>query len=260
MHFQSVNRDCIVEFPIQRASEKPQEPPLLPGPRNTAPASETAAPDLAELAAMRSKVEALRVRLEEAKEGHGQSALALAVQLRRLRQRHNIHPNLLPLPLGPPIEARSIKIEGYAATADVDADRSRFLPTCWPRLDASKIKLLMSHDEAREAGTVDSIEVDALGRVLITATVSDPFAMRMPAMSISASVDKFTIREPDSRGFVGEIERVTAVNEISLTSTPQNRAAVVLERSIPTAVDLSYEEMIDRIKRMQKMVQEMMAA
>ena len=112
----------------------------------------------------------------------------------------------------------------------------------------------MSHDFNREAGVIDEISVDALGRVVVVATVSDRMAMRLPALSISASIDKFTVRGSERPDFVGEIEAVTDVNEISLTSTPSNRNCLVLERWEPDPIALSYEAVIDRVKRMQQLV------
>jgi hypothetical protein len=253
----SSSPDCRVELPgLQRVQDAQVSPvgPSMPS------EPETPVPDLAALAAIRSEVEALQVRLEQARDGIGSGGLALSTQLKRLRQRHNVHASPLPLPLGPPCEAKALRIRGYAATPDVDADRSRFLPTCWPALDASRIKLLVSHDFDREVGHLDSIEVDALGRVVVVATVTDVFAMGLPALSISASIERFTIHNPDRSGFVGEIERVSEVNEISLTTTPSNRNCLVFERWIPSPVDLSYEAMIAQAKRMQKLALQLRAA
>ena len=149
--------------------------------------------------------------------------------------------------LADPIDAKSIRIRAIAATADIDADRSRFLAQCWPRLDPTKIKLLMNHDPERVAGHINAIEVDALGRVVVTCTVTDPYAMRLPAMSISARIGGFVIRHSDSPTlFAGEITAVTEVNECSLTSTPSNRRCLVLERTIPSPADLRHQEMLDR--------------
>ena len=181
---------------------------------------------------------ALARRLEDAKRGIGGGGLALDARLRQVRLRYNIHPNPSPLPLAEPIDAQSIKIRGYAATADVDLDRGRFRPDCWPVLDPSRIKLLMNHDPTKEVGRIDEVTVDARGRVTIVATVTDPLAMRQPALSISASVGKFTIERPDSATFVGEVEQVTDINETSLTRTPSNPRAVVLERWVPSPVEL----------------------
>ena len=224
---------------------------------------EAALAELAQISAMSAEaaveIERLTHGLEDARRGVGSGGLALGVQLRKLREAHHVRANLLPLPLADPIEAKCVRIRGYAATADTDADRSRFSPASWPALDPGNIKLLMSHDPDREVGTIDEIAVDALGRVLITATVTDPFAMRLPALSISASVEKFTIRDPDRPSFVGEIERVGDVNEISLTSTPSNRQCLVFERHVLSPYELSSQELIDRVRRMQKLAAAMMS-
>ena len=117
----------------------------------------------------------------------------------------------------------------------------------------------MSHDEAREVGAIDEISVDVLGRVVIVATVTDGMAMRMPALSISARIGGFTIRNPDSPAFVGEITSVTDVNECSLTSTSSNRHCLVLERWIPSPYELSSQAVIDQARRLQAMVQALAA-
>jgi hypothetical protein len=246
----------FVEPRFANASKTPEA--SVPSARNS-PALEA---DRARIAAVKANIKALAQRLEDAKDGRGQSALALAVQLRRLRERHAIQSNPLPLPLGPAIEAKSIKIKGYAATSDVDADRARFAPSCsWPKLDPSKIRLLISHDEAREAGHIDSIEVDSLGRVVVVATITDPFAMRLSGLSISASVERFTIRHADSPTLMaGEIEAVRAVDEVSLTSTPANPKCLVFERAIPSAVETSYDELLAAVKRVRETAAALVAA
>ena len=96
-----------------------------------------------------------------------------------------------------------------------------------------------------------------MGRMSIVATVTDPLAMRLPAFSISACVEQFVIERPDSASFVGEVVSVSAVNEITLTQTPSNRSCLVSERWVPSAVEQSNQELIDRAKRLQALVAEM---
>jgi hypothetical protein len=73
-------------------------------------------------------------------------------------------------------------------------------------------------------------------------------------ISISAAVGKFTITNPDRFDFVGEVERVNDINEISLTTTPSNRRAIVFERWAPTPVELSNEALLDEVKALQTTV------
>lgn len=141
-------------------------------------------------------------------------------------------------------------MRGYAATADIDADRHRFRPGCFGKIDRSKIRLLLKHDPKVIAGTVDDIELDALGRLVVVCTVTHPLAMRMPAFSIGASVENFTIRNPDSAGVYGEVEEAV-LDEISLTERPGNRNALLLERYIPSALDLSNEAVLAKLKAVQ---------
>jgi hypothetical protein len=120
---------------------------------------------------------------------------------------------------------------------------------------------LMNHDPERVAGHIESIEVDGLGRVIVTCTVTDRHAMRLPSISISARIGGFVIRHSDSPTlFAGEITAVADVDEISLTSTPSNRRCLVLERTIPSPADISHQEIVERIQRMREMVLQMKAA
>jgi hypothetical protein len=217
---------------------------------------------LAELAALSARnaeaaaeVERLAGKLEDARQGVGSGGLALTVALRQLMQRHNLRPVALPpLPLAEPVDAQILKVRGIAATGDVDLDRTCFRHGCWPKLDPSRIRLLMNHDENRVAGTIDTIDVDHLGRVVIVATITNKDAMRLPALSISAMVEQFTIERPDSASFVGEITRVSDVNEISLSTTPANRQCLILDRWIPSALELSNQALLDKFKSLQATV------
>ena len=112
----------------------------------------------------------------------------------------------------------------------------------------------MNHDLTKEVGTLDEISVDAMGRMTIVATLTDREAMRLPGLSVSARVESFRIERPESALFVGEVTRVSAVNEITLTQTPANRNCLVLERVIPSAVELSYDAMIDQVRRMRETI------
>jgi hypothetical protein len=174
--------------------------------------------------------------------------------MRKLVSRHDVRrAEPPPLPLLEPIDGDVVKIRGVAATADVDLDRTCFARDCWPeQLDPSKIRLLVSHDENRVAGTVDEIRADIFGRVTIVATITSKAAMRLPGLSISARVKKFSIRDPDDRfAFRGEVERVSDVNEISLSSTPSNRHCLVLERWVPSPVEISGQALLAQIRRVQ---------
>jgi hypothetical protein len=247
--------------PIPSEAEKPALEAPSPALAAADPEREAAFAELARILVLNAEAAAENERLAKVlADARGARGLALAAQLKRLRQRHNIHANPPPLPLGPPVGTRVLRIRAIAATADTDLERSRFLPTCWPKLDPTKIRLLISHDPDRVAGAVDAIEVDALGCVFVICTLTSRTAMRMPAMSISARIGGFTIRDPDLPSFVGEISAVTDVNEISLTPNPFNRRCVVLERWEPSAADLRHQEMLDRIQRMREMVLQMRAA
>ena len=184
-----------------------------------------------------------------AKQGIGTSGLALAVQLRRLMAAHAIGPNPEPWPLA---LLGSLEPQGAGLCGD-GRHRRRPAPVparCFGKIDRSKIRLLLKHDPKVIAGTVDDIELDALGRLVVVCTVTHPLAMRMPAFSIGASVENFTIRNPDSAGVYGEVEEAV-LDEISLTERPGNRNALVLERYIPSALDLSNEAVLAKLKAVQ---------
>ena len=218
-------------------------------------------PSPADVAALKADLDRLNARLVEAREGKGNSALALTIQLRRLMLRHGVRlVDPPPLDLLPPIEAERIRFRGVAATSAIDLDRTMFRADCWPRLDASNIKLCVSHNIDRVAGSLDTIEVSA-GRLVVTGTITDKAAMRLPGLSVSALVEKYTILNPDDRYvFCGEIEKVGAINEISLTQIPGNRNCLVTERWPVSAIETSYDDMIGRIRKLQGMVAALKAA
>ena len=73
-------------------------------------------------------------------------------------------------------------------------------------------------------------------------------------------VAKYTICNPDDRfRFAGEVERVSDVNEVSLTSNPGNRNCLVLERWIPSPLELSNEAIIAKLRDIQATVAAMRA-
>jgi hypothetical protein len=209
----------------------------------------------ARIAALKADIERLNARLEEAKDGKGKSALAMTIALRKLAERHQIRSlDRRPLALLDPIDAPAIRFKGIAATDHVDDARMSFHRDCWPELRAADLKLCLNHDLSKIVGTLEAVEVRA-GAVWVTGMITDKTAMRMPALSISATVDRFTIRNPDSPTlFAGEITKVSSCNEATLTDHPQNIFCKVTERWPVTAVDLSYAELIDRVKAVREMV------
>jgi hypothetical protein len=229
------------------------------------PDREAALAALADIAekreALSEDIRELAGKLADAKNGVGSGGLALTVRLKQLRERHRLTSAAPPaLPLLPAIDAPSIRSRGIAASSDIDLDRCCFAHNCqWSVMDPAKIPLLVSHDEKRVAGALESIEVDSRGRVIVTGTITDHAAMTLPALSISAAVERFSIHNPDDRfGWHGSVDAVSEVSEISLSANPANRKCL-LERWVPSAIDLSYEEMIDRVKRMQELVMELAA-
>ncbi len=148
----------------------------------------------------------------------------MTVALRQLMQRHNVRSlRLPPLPLAEPVDAQIVKVRGIAATGDVDLDRTWFRHGCWPKLDPGQIKLLVNHDREPQRRNDRDDRRRPYGPSDHSRHVTDKDAMRLPALRISAMVAQVHHQRPDSASFVGEVVRVSDVNEMSLSTTPANR-------------------------------------
>ena len=243
---------------------EPETPvPELPSPAVIAsdPEREAAIAELAQLSVLHAKAaaenERLSQRIEDARLGKGSSALAMSIALRKLAVRHNIRPvEFAPMPLLPDLNSPAVRFKGIAASNHVDAARTSFHRDCWGNcLDNPKaILLCLGHDEAKVVGTLETVELRA-GAVWVTGIITDKAAQRMPALSISVMVEDHVIRDPDDRyAFRGEVTKISACNEITLTDHPQNSVCKVTERWPVTAADLIHQEMLDRIRRMRETI------
>jgi hypothetical protein len=255
----SLNRDCVVLTRDQLLELQRVNTGINPAESASAEQSEHECA-FAELQAIGEKraeaaaeVERLAAELADAKEGRGSGGLAMTVQLRRLMRDHNIRLDAKPLPLAVPCEANSLRRKGYASTPDIDESRTCFRAGCFGVIDKSAVKLLLKHDPSIVAGSIEQLEVDARGRLVAICTVTHPLGMRMPAFSIGVAVRKCTIRNPDSVSFYADVEEAV-LEEISLVDQPANRKAIVTERWIPSAVELSNEALIARVKAVQATV------
>jgi hypothetical protein len=225
------------------------------------PERQAALAELAQLSVLYSEAAAENERLakviEDAKQGKGSSALGMSIALRKLAARHNVRPvDFAPLPLLEPIDAPQVRFKGIAASDHVDDGRMSFHPACWGNcLDNPKaILLCLGHDEAKVVGTLETVELRA-GAVWVTGAITDKAAMRMPALSISVMVEDHVIRDPDDRyAYRGEVTKISACREITLTDHPQNAVCKITERWPVTAADLIHQEMLDRIRRMRETI------
>jgi hypothetical protein len=271
-HITSNNPECRVQLgepyvsAVANLAERERAEPQWSHLTTLDPDREAALAQLADIAAkhdgLAQDVERLREKVEEAKDGRGTGGLAMTIQLRRLFERHNLSLEVKPLPLAAPVEAASLRLMGWAATPDIDATRTAFRAGCFGESCSAicgTLPLLLKHDPNIVAGTIDRLEADSRGALLVTATVTHPLAMRMPGFSIGCAVRKFTVHNPDSVTFYAEVEEAV-LQEISLVDQPANRRATVTERWQPNAVDRGFQEMLDRVRRMRDMIAAEMAA
>ena len=101
---------------------------------------------------------------------------------------------------------------------------SLVLPFCRPLPP-----LLYRHDPKQVAGRIDEMSHDSDGNLRIRATVTHEQAKRCPAFSVAAKVTAYELRDEDSPNFYAVIT-AAEITEVSLTPTPANPNALVLNR------------------------------
>jgi phage head maturation protease len=156
------------------------------------------------------------------------AGLAMKVKLRELMNQHQVRIEPRVLPLAPATGCPMI-LKGYAATVDVDAERTRFAPHAFGLLRASQVKLLYRHDPTQIAGEVQDLCYDARGNLCIVAKVTHERAQRCGGFSIGGRVRSFKLHNANSKDFFAVVDDL-ALEEISLTETPANMNAVVQSR------------------------------
>ena len=123
-------------------------------------------------------------------------------------------------------------VSGVASKSNtLDCDRVRTARRAFGALPApNTIPLRLDHDEAKGVvGSIETLEYDADGSLLITARVTDERAVRRPAFSIAASIDDYEINE---RELSATVLRARLM-EVSLVINPCDRHARVLSRQRP---------------------------
>jgi hypothetical protein len=183
------------------------------------------------------------------------NALRMQSQLRLLRYERGLtldDPPTLPLlepAVGPMI------VTGVASKAmTLDYDRVRMAPRAFGPLPAS-VPLRLDHDDNTDAGTIESLEYDADGSLLIVARIVDAKALRRPAWSVAAIIDLYDIDQRECSATV----RRARLQEISLVTRPADSHALVMSRQPPSPVGEFYSLMAERVKvltKMAKMIQE----
>ena len=111
-------------------------------------------------------------------------ALALTVELAKLKQKHGIVPApFTPLPPLPQVDGDTF-IEGYASPATVDRERTKFAAACW--MPFKTVPLLYRHDASQPAGEILEIRTDYKG-LFVRARVSHSAAKCAPYFSVAAN-------------------------------------------------------------------------
>ena len=158
-------------------------------------------------------------------------ALKMRTELRDLSRRHGLSPKPITVPLTMATNHPMI-LEGYAHTVDLDLDRTKirgwaFGPP-W-MLRQNPPPLYYKHDPKQVAGKIVETDYDLEGNLLVRAEVHHPLALRAGAFSVAATVRDYELRETQGPGFFAVIKRAT-LDEISLTDTPANPNALVMNR------------------------------
>jgi phage head maturation protease len=182
-------------------------------------------------------------------------ALAMRLQLRRLMQRHRVQNEFCKIPLSEPTDHPMI-LEGYASTDDLDLDRVKMRPYAFGfpmRRQTRDVPLLYKHDPNQVAGKISDLEYDDFGSLCVWCTVTHPEAKRCGAFSIAATVIDYEIINGDTPDFYAIIKSA-GLNEISLTDTPSNPFALVMDRYRVSPAVQTLELLTAKMKCLQQMV------
>jgi hypothetical protein len=181
----------------------------------------------------------------------------LKSKLTALMCKHNVKPiERPPLPLLPATDGPQI-VEGLAASADVDAERTSFAPgsLSWPD-DLSKLPLLVRHSD-KVAGKILSLDYRPDGRLFICARVDDSEARRMAGFSIAATIIASEVRDQESPTGFHFVITSARIDEISLSPAPSNAAALVTSRRNVSPVDRSADDVLAAANRARKALEEL---
>ena len=183
-------------------------------------------------------------------------ALEMRLAIKRLMVKHRVVPEPAPIPLTMPTQYPML-MEGYASTVDLDLDRTKLRRYAFgyplPR-HCKDVPLYYKHDPAQVAGTIQDLEYDAEGNLLIRAEVDHPLARRAGAFSIAACVLDYEMRDTDGPDFFAIINSAE-LTEISLTDTPSNPNALVMDRHRASPAVQCLRLMTERVTKLQKLTE-----
>jgi phage head maturation protease len=178
----------------------------------------------------------------------------MSLKLQVLMQRHRVHNQPCKIPLVDPVE-HDMMIEGYCSTCDIDLVRCKFRPYAFGyplRREYRNVPLLYKHDPNQVAGTICDLEYeDGTGSLCVWCTVTHPMAKRCGAFSIAATVNEYEIVNGDTPDFAAIISSAT-LSEISLTDTPSNPHALVMDRYRVSAAVQVLDLLTEKMKRLQQ--------
>ncbi|MEY9594442.1 hypothetical protein ABIA06_006733 [Bradyrhizobium yuanmingense] len=168
-------------------------------------------------------------------------AIRMRLELKRLARKYRIAPaQCSPTAPLPPVDGDWV-VEGFAAPATIDKERTMFAAGCWLPFKQD-IPLLFRHD--RPAGEVLEIRGTDEG-LHVRALVSDEDAKRCTHFSVAATIHGYQLREVNDRESFYALVTCATLDEITLTNVPANPAAIVRHRYRQSAV----VEQWDIIKR-----------
>jgi hypothetical protein len=178
-------------------------------------------------------------------------ALAMRLKLKNLMQRHRVQPEPCVIPLTDPTDHPMI-LEGYGATIDLDADRTKLRGWAFGPPERLNVPLYYKHDPDQVAGKIWDLAYDNEGNLLCRTEVHHPLARRCGAFSVAARVDDYEIRNAEGPDFYAVIRSAT-LTEISLTDSPSNPNALVMERYRVSPTVQVLDLMTERVARLQQL-------
>ena len=180
------------------------------------------------------------------------TALGMRIALSRLRKARGITVAPVTIPFSPPTQYAQI-LSGYADTTTRDLQHQKFLGWAFGNIKLQDPPPLYFKHQSREVGIIDSLSYDDHGALLITATVNDPLARRANAFSVGCTVVQYELVNTDTPDFFALIKHA-ALNEISLTDTPANPAAIVTSRRDVSAQAEFYGHAVSAVDRIAQIV------
>ncbi|MGM4959831.1 hypothetical protein [Bradyrhizobium sp. 604_D8_N2_3] len=170
----------------------------------------------------------------------------------QLMLRHRVKPvERAALPLLPATSSPQL-IEGIASSSSIDTQRMAFVKNSLSWADLETIPLTLNHDSSKVVGRLLTLGYASDGTLRVRCEVRDEIARRQPAFSISATVIASTLHNEDSpTGFYFTIE-AARLTELTLTTRHSCPDALVLSRRDVGASAASFDDIIARVRRMQR--------